>query len=845
VGNWVTFSYDVGDRLTAIADFIGPVASYSYDANSNKVGWTDGNGNLTTYGYDGLNRITTIQDPAGFFDLYFYDAQDNIDSHTDRNLISTSYTYDALDRNILINYPMGYSNSTAYDAVGNIASRTDGKGNTTSYSYDSNNRLITETLADGSTLQFTYDLAGNRTARTDNNGITTNYTYDSIDRLTLIDYPGLNDNTYGYDNEGNLSSAVNANAIVTYAYDNADRMISESLNGKSTTYFYDLINHKRTVTYPGGRMLDEFYDPRTRLTSVLEGPMTMAEFAYDNNDQLTARSLVNGVNSSYTYNSRNRITILEHVKGLPIAQYLYTYDNEGNILLEQKLHHSLNSQEYAYDGKYQLTNFKEGNALGGSIPAPHTTIQYIYDDAGNRQSVAENLSLTTYTSDNVNRYTLISGTPPVLPGYDLNGNLLSDGDHTYAYDYENRLISVDGGATSTYSYDALGRKVEKTAAGITEKYFYEGERVIEERNGIDSVVATNVYGIWLNDLVSSNRNGSDYYFCTNAAGSIESATDIAGNVVERYEYDAYGNPSFYNSAYLPIGGSTIGNTRLWGALPYEPEIEKFKPTYRLYLPSFGRFDQRDPLGTWADPVNSGNAHTYAGNNPVNWSDPSGKLTITGGKNGTKVTTPGGTEIVLKPGEEADVPSGSKIEDLPDPGKKEIPTPAPRPDPNPVPQGPKVKEQPKPTPKPHPNETRPQTGSGDRGNNARPTRPGRPQEKPDRKDEGKIDPTGGASTQPCPTEARPAMPGGPPGKETAKPQDKPKAGQGLGHGLGQGLGMKPPLGGLGKANEEIEKKKKEKQMRDDEEKRRKEQEEKEDDERARKKYASPLDTGNRF
>jgi YD repeat-containing protein len=47
---------------------------------------------------------------------------------------------------------------------------------------------------------------------------------------------------------------------------------------------------------------------------------------------------------------------------------------------------------------------------------------------------------------------------------DAAGNMLSDGIHHYTYDAENRLISVDNGAT-TYTYDAQGRRVTKISEG--------------------------------------------------------------------------------------------------------------------------------------------------------------------------------------------------------------------------------------------------------------------------------------------------------------------------------------------------------------------------------------------
>jgi hypothetical protein len=47
--------------------------------------------------------------------------------------------------------------------------------------------------------------------------------------------------------------------------------------------------------------------------------------------------------------------------------------------------------------------------------------------------------------------------------YDLSGNMISDGAHTYAYDAEGRLAIVDAGTTNEfdYSYDVNNWRVIK------------------------------------------------------------------------------------------------------------------------------------------------------------------------------------------------------------------------------------------------------------------------------------------------------------------------------------------------------------------------------------------------
>src|SRR4051812_42483504 len=44
--------------------------------------------------------------------------------------------------------------------------------------------------------------------------------------------------------------------------------------------------------------------------------------------------------------------------------------------------------------------------------------------------------------------------------YDAASNMTDDGSHTYVYDAENRVVSMDSGAW-TFVYNALGQRVEK------------------------------------------------------------------------------------------------------------------------------------------------------------------------------------------------------------------------------------------------------------------------------------------------------------------------------------------------------------------------------------------------
>src|SRR5579871_1780478 len=106
--------------------------------------------------------------------------------------------------------------------------------------------------------------------------------------------------------------------------------------------------------------------------------------------------------------------------------------------------------------------------------------QYVYDRFGNRwQQTATSGGgpQPQYTFDNGNNH--VDGW-----SYDAEGNLLNDTIHSYTYDAENRIISVDGGAT-TYVYDAEGRRARKTVGGVAWDYLYDlaGHQLAEVGTG--------------------------------------------------------------------------------------------------------------------------------------------------------------------------------------------------------------------------------------------------------------------------------------------------------------------------------------------------------------------------
>jgi RHS repeat-associated protein len=617
-GNTINYTYDVLNRLITVADNISAVASYGYDAKGNKLSETNGNGNTITRAFDALDREVTITDPLGGSISYTYDFNDNVLSYVDRNGHSTSYTYDALNRQVSKTDRLNYTTSFTYDPAGNLLSITDANNHTTSYQYDASNRNTRETYANSTFRQYSYDAVGNIVSRLDGNGATTNYSYDALNRLILRDFPGANDDVYAYDHAGRMISAINSFATVNFTYDNAGRITSESLNGKVTGYNFNISANEKMVLYPSGRVIKESYDIRSRLVEVKDGSTTIANFTYDAGNRNISLSYSNSTQTFMTYDANDRMLTLQS-NPTGFINYSYSYDAEGNKLFEKKNHIPNYSEQYSYDQEQRLTQFKKGLLDGTVIPSPLTQIQYNYDGLGNRTTVNSNGDLTTYTANNVNAYTSISDSITIQPLHDNNGNLTYDGNFTYTYDQENRVINVNNGIVGQYQYDALGRRIKKILSGSTVNYYLSGYRVIEERDNIDSILTQYTYSAAIDHQLTMMKNGQTWFYHQNNLGSVQTITNTSGIVVERYEYDAYGNLSIYDPMFNLLNTSTIGNVYFYTGRELDLETGSFYYRFRHYNSVFGRFNQFDPLG-FLDQINLLN---YVSNNPIKYNDPFG------------------------------------------------------------------------------------------------------------------------------------------------------------------------------------------------------------------------------
>jgi RHS repeat-associated protein len=245
---------------------------------------------------------------------------------------------------------------------------------------------------------------------------------------------------------------------------------------------------------------------------------------------------------------------------------------------------------------------------------------------------------------------------------DASGNLTTLPDSsTTTHDYGSELTSSTvSGTTTDYSYDAAGNRTQATVSGsttVSASYSGADELTTYDDSAADMTAATyNGDGFRTSDsttptggssttedfvwnmatsvpeiLMDSDNaylyaasgtpfeqvglgSGTVQYLASDALGSVRGVVSSIGGLTVSTSYDAWGNPE-------TTGGLTA-DTPFGYAGGYTDPTGLIYLIHRYYDPATGQFLNIDPL------VNRTNApYFYGGDDPVNETDPSGRLGI--------------------------------------------------------------------------------------------------------------------------------------------------------------------------------------------------------------------------
>jgi YD repeat-containing protein len=237
---------------------------------------------------------------------------------------------------------------------------------------------------------------------------------------------------------------------------------------------YDALNRRIELSARNSSVLTRqafSYDAASRLDTVAEGEYS-AQYHYVANSPLVEEVVFKQGDTvrMKTRKEYDRLNRLKSIESEPsndqVLRYGYQY-NQANQRTQVQMPDQT-AWEYGYDALGQVIRANNTGAKQNALGVAR--FEYAYDDIGNRKRAAADGEEQQYQSDALNRYqAVLSGQKADTFLYDADGNLIRDGQWTYTWDAENRLLgmeSVPGVPPSQrkrleFAYDAQSRRISK------------------------------------------------------------------------------------------------------------------------------------------------------------------------------------------------------------------------------------------------------------------------------------------------------------------------------------------------------------------------------------------------
>ncbi|NHZ64324.1 DUF6531 domain-containing protein [Massilia genomosp. 1] len=566
-GGIARLDWDAAGNLTVSTDCSGQSTHFAYDGMGRVVSETDALGNCTQFEWDLAGNQTALIEPDGATHRYEWSAGGNLLRYVDPLGAVTAYRYNIHGEPCEERDANGHSVKYVYDAVGRLVQLINENGETSVFAYDLENRLTDEIGFDGCHRRYCYDLAGLLSHEIEAGGSdlgpgkVTRYQRDPLGRMLGRQCEGEPDCDahFQYDVLGSLVSARNANSELSFGYDALGQRLSETqtlLGGPTAqkrvlTHRYDVLGNRVQTTFPDQRAIHRLFYGSGHLHQVnVEAPGTHdthrlivdierdglhrevkryqghidSHFSYDPMGRLarqrvtgtattTRRGSAHAIDRQYRYDLAGNLDVADDAAR---GKKTYTYDRGGRLIAST----GNRDEFFAFD--------PTGNVRPVQPQCAHSPVR------GNRVDVVEDV-----------RYT-----------YDFYGNVITrnKGAHEQAFFRWNanhqlaKSIVVRHGVTRTtsYEYDALGRRTRKGDAFGGTVYLWDGDVMVQSQRG--SKGATFLYepGSFV-PMATLQQDEVFWYHCDQIGTPLE-LTNQQGEVVWDADWTTWGEPWLVKSA---------------------------------------------------------------------------------------------------------------------------------------------------------------------------------------------------------------------------------------------------------------------------------------------------------
>lgn len=612
---------------------------------------------VTNYTHDILDRLTQTEQGG----QYRYFKYDSLGRLTRQKLAEQTATLNDAGTYVGAGQTGAqWGEAFWYDARSNVTQKTDARGVKTNFNYILTYGVLGYTITGPDPFNrlrdISYDVSGPHD--TSINIIAShNVFYDYMttgnqERIKKIESTGLVKEEYIYDTEGRVSDY---NQTIT-GYGSSYEL--------KTSYTFDTLNRVTDITYPkqygisGSPRKDvqNSYDVASRLSTLkVDSQQQAGDIIYNVFSQATSMNIgpsgTNQINESSTFDPQTGLLTNQKVtrNSVNLLDLSYDYARNGSVgttssgitgsltkILDNVDHNK--DRLYQYDALGRLITAKGGIAAGATGVTANWTQSYTYDRYGNK--------LTTSASGITANSMAVPVDGLASLSYTSSTNRISTSG--YEYDPAGNLTrgQSPSGAWQRYEYDQAGKLmyVKDDTGYIQQTNEYNGSGVRLTSWSYASLDITyyatsggSVIGEYITQFGSSILTWSKSYVY--AGGRLLSTiTNSSGSEVTEYQHpDKLGTrlvtngATQYEQSTLPFGtylaGESTGATnRPFTSYERSSVANLDFAKNRSYTTGQSRFTQVDPIGLNAVRVinpQSLNMYAYVGNDPINYTDPSG------------------------------------------------------------------------------------------------------------------------------------------------------------------------------------------------------------------------------
>ena len=649
-GKTVARGYDAAGHLTGVTDWLGHTTTFSYDASSNLSEEQYPSGVTTQLNHDNADRLIAMSDAGGGHTLasfnYTRDAIEQVSSETANNgePSTINYTYDTLNQLTAANKaPYGY------DAADNPTTF----GANTTQSFDTANQLTSRTEAsevaegpkeEGTTKEKEGQKAPEGSppsgAGAGSQGTTTTTTGGGVEGTQVSYKPPTKNATVSatIKRGGKLTSPK---LHIGGSHDLLVAFISASGPRSGTQRVTKLsgggLRWSLVARNAGAGGVAEIWQAQAshavngHVTAQLRAsgyPATLTIAAFSGSPYIVGHTTSSGHASTPAITLRDASGALIVAVGHSGGQKAAIAPLAGQQLLAKYFDKSSHSAGWVQQTQASSTSARIADATPAaqwemvavaiaSHPARAARIARVGkapSTVGPAVHAAPAAATTAPSASGVISATSVSGSASIESvvhhyTYNARGNRTGESAGsttlTLSYDQANRLIGV--GNAIAYAYNGDGLRMSKTVSGVTTHFVWSEAESPPEL--LQDGAISYIYGPEGTPIEQISGN-TPAYLHQDQQGSTRLLTDGEGNVVGRYNYDAWGNVTSHT-------GSAATN------LQYDGQYTDAETGYqylraRFYDPKTGQFLTRDPatgvtLATYG----------FAAGDPLMFQDPRG------------------------------------------------------------------------------------------------------------------------------------------------------------------------------------------------------------------------------